>query len=295
MADTPILLSASDLSLEYPAHSVSEAHTPVRGFTLQMAPGDAVGLVGSSGSGKSSLAKVLSGNFLVDRTNAPRIVGGALHVLGFDLRRGIRGRSLNRFTFAVSYLPQDARSGLTANMTVAEYVAEPLFLRDKKFPQRVAGLRVSELLDALMLPVGTLTKLPHELSSGQRQRVAIARALILQPVLFVADEPTAGVDISVRRQVVDMVTDYQRSRGAAVIVVSHDVDILRRSVDRVVVLHEGSMVAVGTLDEVLADPRHPYIAGLARSVALRREHRASRAEAQQETHEPGDAKSTADR
>jgi ABC-type glutathione transport system ATPase component len=262
------VLSASDVTIEYPAHSVSPAHTAVKGFTLAIEPGEIVGLVGSSGSGKSTLAQVASGQaaFRTSKDNSPRIVGGAMTVLGFEMR-GIRRSQLAKLTLGVGYVKQDAGSNLTSNMTVAELVAEPLFLRDKRYDRRAAGLKAATLIDSLLLPVGSMMKLPHELSSGQRQRVAVARGLVLDPVLLIADEPTAGVDISVRGAVVDVIAGLQRSRGASALIVSHDLATLRRSVDRIAVVHEGVVVGLGTIDEVLGDPRHPYVEGLAREEA----------------------------
>jgi ABC-type glutathione transport system ATPase component len=264
MADRYVL-TASDVTIEYPAHSVSSAFTAVKGFTLAIEPGEIVGLVGSSGSGKSTLAQVASGQAAIrgSRENSPRIIGGSLDVLGFQMR-GLKRAKLNKLTLGVGYVAQDAGSNLTSNMTVAELVAEPLFLRDKRFNRQEAGLKAATLVDALLLPVGSMLKQPHELSSGQRQRVAIARGLILDPVLLIADEPTAGVDVSVRGAVVDVIAGLQRSRGASALIVSHDLDALRRSVDRIAVIHEGVVVGLGPIDEVLSDPRHPYVTGLAR-------------------------------
>ncbi|WP_066038596.1 ATP-binding cassette domain-containing protein [Herbiconiux solani] len=261
------VLTASDVTIEYPSHSVSAAHTAVKGFTLTIEPGEIVGLVGSSGSGKSTIAQVASGQAAIraSKDGSPRIIGGSLEVLGYEMR-GIRRSKLNTFTLGVGYVAQDAGSNLTSNMTVAELVAEPLFLRDKRYDRREAGLKAATLVDALLLPVGTMLKQPHELSSGQRQRVAIARGLILDPVLLIADEPTAGVDVSVRGAVIDVIAGVQRARGAGALIVSHDLDALRRTVDRIAVIHEGVVVGLGTIDEVLGDPRHPYVRSLAREV-----------------------------
>jgi ABC-type glutathione transport system ATPase component len=263
MSETTVL-RASDVTIEYPAHSVSPAHTAVKGFTLTVRPGEIVGLVGSSGSGKSTLAHVASGQgaLRAGRDGSPRIIGGSLEVLGQQLR-GIRRSKAAKLALGVGYVAQDAGSRLTSNMTVAELVAEPLLLRDRRFNRHEAGLRAATLVDALLLPVGTMLKQPHELSSGQRQRVAVARGLILEPPLLIADEPTAGIDVSVRGAVVDVIAGIQRSRGAAALIVSHDLDALRRSVDRIAVIHEGVVVALGPIDEVLGDPRHPFVVGLA--------------------------------
>jgi ABC-type glutathione transport system ATPase component len=258
------VLSASDVTIEYPSHSVSPAFTAVKGFTLTVAPGEIVGLVGSSGSGKSTLAHVASGQAALraSKESSPRIIGGSLEVLGFEMR-GIRRGKLGRLTLGVGYVAQDAGSKLTSNMTVAELVAEPLLLRDRRYDRHEAGLKAATLVDALLLPVGSMMKLPHELSSGQRQRVAVARGLILDPVLLIADEPTAGVDVSVRSAVVDVIAGLQRARGASALIISHDLDTLRRSADRVAVIHEGVVVGLGPIDDVLADPRHPYVVRLA--------------------------------
>ncbi|WPO84710.1 ATP-binding cassette domain-containing protein [Herbiconiux sp. KACC 21604] len=284
----PKVLSASDVTIEYPSHSVSPAYTAVKGFTLDIAPGEIVGLVGSSGSGKSTLAQLASGQAALRTAGdgSPRIVGGELEVLGYRVR-GMRRSKAGKLAMGVGYVAQDAGSRLTSNMTVAELVAEPLFLRDKRFDRHEAGLRAATLVDALLLPVGTMLKQPHELSSGQRQRVAVARGLILEPPLLIADEPTAGVDVSVRGAVIDVIAALQRRRGAAALIVSHDLDALRRSVDRIAIIHEGVVVGLGHIDEVLGDPRHPYVASLAREVLPEAEE----PEAEGDDVEPGDDES----
>jgi len=266
MTDTA--LAASDLTIEYPAHSVSAAYTAVKGFSLTVQRGEIVGIVGSSGSGKSTLAEVISGNSasMRNRDAPPRITGGSLSVLGYDVRH-LRGKDLNRLTYSIGYLRQDAGATLTSNLTVAETIVEPLYLRDKHYDRHSAGLRAAILLESLMLPVGMLNQQPHELSSGQRQRVAIARALILEPELLIVDEPTAGIDASVRGQVIDEITHQQRQRGASALIISHDLEVLARSVERILVLHEGVVIGLGSIEAVLTDPRHPYVESLARMMA----------------------------
>ena len=173
-------ISVRGLAVTYP-----NGTTALRNSSFELGAGTICGLVGVNGSGKSTLARVSAGQGSAgSRDSLARVVGGALSVLGFDLRKGVRGRKFNQLTFGVGYLPQDSSSSLESNMTIAESVAQPLFARDKRFNEKVASLRVATLLDSLLLPVGTALKLPHELSSGQRQRVAIARALIRLPAKF---------------------------------------------------------------------------------------------------------------
>ncbi|WP_172979610.1 ATP-binding cassette domain-containing protein [Agromyces agglutinans] len=258
----PVVLS--DLSVEYPAHGASAAHVALRGIQLRLAPGEVLGLLGSAGSGKSTLAKVISGEFLDSRVDEvrPVITGGEARVLGNAMRRMSR-RKLAEHRFHVGYLPQDAAMRLPADRTVAEIVGEPILERDRHFDRKRLAARVADLVDGVRLPLSMLERYPYELSGGQRQRVAIARTLVLGPSLLVADEPTAGIDLTVRDTVAQLLTELRDGHRFSAVVVSHDLPVLRRIADRVAVLDRGALVALGTLDEVLHDPHHPYVKALA--------------------------------
>ncbi|QTX04844.1 ATP-binding cassette domain-containing protein [Agromyces archimandritae] len=258
----PIMLS--DLSLEYPPRGASAAAVALRGVSLRVAPGEVLGLLGSAGSGKSTLARVLSGDFLDPDSPSPRpvITGGEAVVEGTSLRR-LRRRRLAEYTFSVGYLEQEAASKLPADRTVAEIVAEPILRRDRKFPERqLAGL-VATTVDAVSLPLRFLNAYPYELSGGQRQRVALARSIVLGPKLLIADEPMAGIDLTVRDSVATLINDMRKQLTFSGIVICHDLPVLRRIADRIAVLDQGRLVAIGTMDEVLGDPRHPFVAKLA--------------------------------
>ncbi len=254
----------SDLSLEYPAHGASPAHVALHGLTLTVAPGEVLGLLGSAGSGKSTLAKVLSGAAFDSSVGEvrPVITGGTATVLGHSLR-GLPKRKVSEFRFHVGYLPQDAASKLTANLSVAEIIGEPILERDRRYNRHALATRVATMLDAVRLPLAMLEKYPYELSGGQRQRVALARALVLSPSLLVADEPTAGIDLTVRDVVAQLIGELREHHAFSAIIISHDLPVLRSTVDRIAVLDRGRLVAIGTIDTVLDDPRHPYVKALA--------------------------------
>ncbi|MGO4691184.1 ATP-binding cassette domain-containing protein [Glaciibacter sp. 2TAF33] len=268
-----LAVNTSDLTIEYPPHGASPAFVAVHGLTLKIAPGEVLGLLGESGSGKSTLARVLSGNAFSGSFGSssadvrPVITGGEATVLGFPLRR-ISRRKLTRLTFGVGLLAQDASETLPPTMTVAEIVAEPVLDRDKQYNRKALATRVATMVDAVRLPLSVLGTFPYELSSGQRQRVALARALVFGPALLIADEPTAGVDVTVRNAVIDLIGELQRERSFSALVISHDLAVLRRVADRIGVMHQGVLVGLGTIDEVFDDPWHPYVAGL--GAALRR-------------------------
>ncbi len=260
-------ISASDLTIEYPPRGPSPAHVAVRGLNLRLAPGEVMGLLGESGSGKSTIARVFSAAF-VEQANdlRPVITGGEASIFGTQLR-GLSRRKASKLTFEVGFVPQDAGTTLDSTSTVAELVAEPVLLRDRHFDTRELEGMVVTMIDAVRLPLSILSKYPYELSSGQRQRVALAQALILEPALLIADEPTAGVDVTVRSALSGIFSELQRTRAFSALVISHDFAVLSAVVDRIAVLHQGVLVGLGTIDEVFDDPHHPYVQQLAESYA----------------------------
>lgn len=261
-------VSARDLSIHYRTRNSASYTLAVSGISFDLAEGEVLGVIGESGSGKSTLALTLaarSGRGLVD-DGVAEICGGTVSVYGTQLR-GITARQRNRLTLRVGYLPQDGAVRLDPRLTVAENVAVPIYQRDRRFNQYEAADAVAALIDSVRLSLGMMNRMPHELSSGQRQRVALARALILDPTLLVADEPTRGVDATVREGVLDVIRDLQAARGFSAVIVSSDIGVVDHVSDRVAVLQHGVMIGLGTMDSVLAAPTHPYLKGL---VAARR-------------------------
>jgi peptide/nickel transport system ATP-binding protein len=262
----PVLaVSADDLSIRYPGSRSLSQHQAVNGVTFDIPQGEILALIGESGSGKSSLARAVAGLAGSGSPN-PIISGGTLNLLGTSVR-DISQRKRDRLAVRIGYVPQDAGAALDGRLTVGENVAEPIYSRDENFDQLEAGIAVATVIDAVRLPLTTMNSYPHELSRGQRQRVAIAKALILEPTLLVADDPTAGIDVTVRGTILDIIADLHKDRSFSALIVSHTVSEVRRFGDRVAVMHRGVIVGIGGVDEVLDSPQHEYVSGLARALS----------------------------
>ncbi|MFF1879002.1 ATP-binding cassette domain-containing protein [Leifsonia sp. NPDC058230] len=277
-------IAVSDLSVEYPARGASASCVALRGVSFQVEEGDVLGILGETGSGKSTLAAILAGRGLPIRASepGPRISGGDASVLGHSMRKA-RRRDIAEVTFHVGYLAQDAGNTLEPSLTVSQNVALPIFERDEHYSRRAAGERAATMLDTVHLPLSVLSKYPYELSAGQRQRVALARALVLGPSVLIADEPTAGIDATVRDAVIDLLGQLKDHAGFSAVIVSHDLSVLRRATTKSLVLHGGRVVGYGPIEDVLARPEHPFVAGLAKALnppGRRTERRPQRASAE---------------
>lgn len=243
LADDAFAIRATDLSLGRGGVRV------VDGVTFTLPRGGALAIMGPTGSGKSSLAEILSGHRLDDLA----VIGGDASVEGISVRRG--GRKLRVRGYVTGYLPQGAGADLPARLTVGDVIGEPITSRDRRVNSRALAVRVAGLLDEFELPLGAATKYPYELSSGMRQRVALARALVLQPRVFVGDDPYANLDLEVRRAARDALLRRRDQDGMALLVVTND----RVTVDEldadVLVLHAGHTVGYGYgSDELLWTP-----------------------------------------
>ena len=263
----PPAIFASDLSMRYPSRRPASEDLVVNGVSMSLAQGEILAVIGETGSGKSTFAAAVAGAAETGEPRSPIINGGALRVLGYTMK-GISDHKRDLLTLRVGYLPQDAGSRLAARLTVAENVAAPIYARDRRFNQRDAGEAVATLIDSVRLPLGIMNRYPHEISRGQLQRVAIAKALILEPALLVADDPTSGIDATVRHTILDVIRELQAERQFSALVVTTDLDEVRRVTDRVLVMHRGTVVGHGQIDHVLDTARHPYVDGLAKARAL---------------------------
>ena len=229
---------------EYAVHceDLSVARGGVRvaeGISMRLAPGRALALMGPTGAGKSSVAAVLAG----EDDRSLRVVGGSAHVTGISVRKGGRPRRMR--TYLTGYLPQNGGADLPARLTVAEVIGQPVTSRDRRVNRRALSLQIAGLLDEVQLPLGAAGKYPYELSSGMRQRVALARALVLQPRLFIGDDPYANLDVEVRHAARDALLRRRREQHMAVLVVTNDAETVSELDADVLVLRGGHPVGFG--------------------------------------------------
>ena len=217
--------------------------------SFSLRAGRTLGVVGESGSGKSTLARLV---MALEAPSAGRVLfeGRDLHALQPEALR--RARRDFQMVF------QDPYSSLDPRMSIARTVAEPLERLDQ-VSRSERRERAAAMLDAVGLNAATdLDKVPHEFSGGQRQRIAIARALVTQPKLIVADEPVSALDVSVQAQVLNLMQDLQQRFGLAYLFISHDLAVVERVADELLVLQHGRIVERGTPAAVLRAPAHPY-------------------------------------
>ena len=219
----------------------------VDGVDFTISRGETVGIVGESGCGKTTLARVLVG--------LQRPTSGEVLFRGRPLRyTAPERRELGR---AVSVVFQDPATALNPRMIVREQLLDPLIVHGIGTPES-RDARVRELIGLVGLPPSALEVLPRQISGGQRQRVAIARALALEPDVIVADEPTSALDVSVRAQVLNLLTDLKEGLGLGMIFISHDISTVRFVADRMAVMNGGKIVETGPSDAIFASPQHDY-------------------------------------
>jgi peptide/nickel transport system ATP-binding protein len=225
--------------------------TVIAGVTLALESGRTLGLVGESGSGKTTLGRAIVGLVPLD-SGVVQVAGYTPHGPGDHAWRPVRRETGLVF--------QDPVASLDPRMTVGELLVEPLLIhrRDKVDRQREA----TALLDLVGLPRSFLERLPHELSGGQARRVSVARALALRPQLVIADEPTAGLDVSVQGEILNLLADLQAELGLAYLIITHNLAVARHVTDRIAILYLGRIVEEGPTDAVFAAPAHPYTLAL---------------------------------
>jgi peptide/nickel transport system ATP-binding protein len=258
--ETTALLSTRDLEVTFPGRFGRSDAKGVDGVDLDVGAGEIVALVGESGCGKTTLARTLLGlevpsNGVVTRSGEP---------LAYDQR------FLRRYRRMVQLILQDPTGSLNPRQSVYESVAEGIRIHKMVDVHRKAGEEVTEtdlvaraLSQAgLRPPERFFLNYPHELSGGQRQRVVIAGALAVEPKVLVADEPVSSLDASIRGEILALLLSLREELGLSVLVVTHDLGLAWNIADRIAVMYLGRIVEVGTTEQVLSSPKHPYAQAL---------------------------------
>ena len=217
----------------------------LRGVSFEVTAGERFGIVGESGCGKSTLLRLLAG---LDRPTSGRLV-----VEGTDIAP-LPERRLKFLRDQLQMVFQDPMSSLDPRMRVKDIVAEPLVAQGDRAPRA----RVTELLKGVGLPETALHRYPHQFSGGQRQRISIARALAPAPDILLADEPVSALDVSVRAQVLNLISDLVDELELTLVFVSHDLSVVRHLCDRVAVMSAGEIVEIGPVERLWRNPQHAY-------------------------------------
>jgi peptide/nickel transport system ATP-binding protein len=259
MAD--VLLSVRDLVVEFPTRRGTL--TAINKVSFDIHAGEVLGVVGESGAGKS-----LTGAAIIGLLEPPgRVAGGEIRLKGERIdnlppegMRKIRGRR-------IGMVFQDPLTSLNPLYTIAQQLTETI-LTHMPVSKAEARQRAIALLDRVGIPAAArrIDDYPHHFSGGMRQRVVIALALAAEPELVIADEPTTALDVSVQAQIIDLIKEICSERGAAVMLITHDMGVIAETADRVAVLYAGRLAEIGPVHDVITRAEHPYTRGLMGSI-----------------------------
>jgi peptide/nickel transport system ATP-binding protein len=241
------LVSLQDLVKHYPAGRGKKVHS-VDGVSIDVRKGEVLGLVGESGCGKSTLARTVLR--AVDATDGHIVFDG-------DDITAAKGKQLKALRRSMQFVFQDPYGAFDPKMSLGTSLEAPLRhhgMKDRGQRQE----RMLEMLDRVGLEEAILERRPSECSGGQLQRMVIARALLLEPTFLICDEPTSALDASIRAQILNLLVELKDQLGLTLVLISHDLRVVRYLCDRVAVMYLGKIVEVAPRDELFTNPRHPY-------------------------------------
>ena len=251
-ADGEPILEVNNITKHFRVRGGRERVRAVQDVSFSLRRGATLGIVGESGCGKTTLARLLL------RLVEPD--AGTIRLAGVDLL-GLNSRALRAQRRNMQIIFQDPYASLDPRQTVAAILAEPLLIHgvgDRQSRRR----RVAELMELVGLEAQATTRYPHEFSGGQRQRIGIARAIALEPQLVIADEPVSALDVSIQSQILNLLIDLKARLGLSYIVISHDLSVVEHVSDRVAVMYLGRIVEMADVERLYAHPAHPYTQAL---------------------------------
>ena len=265
MSDAAPMIEVRDVTKHFPiTHGILferqiGAVRAVDGVSFQVHEGETLGIVGESGCGKSTTARIVlhllaptSGEVLIDGREASKLKGGALKA----------------FRREVQMVFQDPYSSLNPRRRVGTIIGEPFVIHGLHPDAKERKAKVQELMDRVGLNPEHYNRYPHEFSGGQRQRIGVARAIALEPKVLIADEPVSALDVSIQAQVLNLLQKLQREMGLTLIFIAHDLSVVRHMCDRVAVMYLGKIVELAASDELYSNPRHPYTGALLSAVPV---------------------------
>ena len=252
------LLRVENLHVEFPAGRKQKVHA-VTDLSLDVLPGETLGLVGESGCGKSTTGKAIM--------QLPPPTSGRVVFDGTDLT-GLSGRALREQRTKLQMIFQDPISSLNPRRTIENIVGEGLDIWSK-----TKGAERDQLIDEMLLTVGMDPEVvrgrrPHQFSGGQCQRISIARAVVTDPQLIVCDEPVSALDVSVQAQILNLLEEMKERYGLTLIFIAHDLAVVKNISDRVAVMYLGRLCEVGDPDVIYTSPAHPYTAALLSAIPV---------------------------
>ncbi len=252
-----VLLSVRDMSVCFgKGRNLFKAVDKV---SFDIFKGETFGLVGESGSGKTTIGRAI---IRINPTTS-----GEILFKGQKINGKISKELDRRVTREIQMIFQDPMASLNERAKVDYIVSEGL-LNGRKLPEAERKARVEKALSEVGLLPEFASRFPHEFSGGQRQRIGVARALIMQPDFIIADEPISALDVSIRAQVLNLLSELQKERGLTYLFISHDLSVMRFICDRIAVIHKGVLVELAETEKLFAHPLHPYTRALLSAIPL---------------------------